>query len=149
MRRGTRSLHCLGLKSTYDGCWGTKAPIIATPFHLKSTFDSASTYDGCWGAKAPIIAIQFDLKSTCDSPECTYHDTMSCSTWVELPWMGAHTNPSIMMTPALLSFGHLRKLLQRRWSVPSLHSRLVEMCCAPLLLLRPYLLPFSSRWLQR
>ena len=61
MRRGARSLHYLGLKSTYDGCWGTKAPIIAIPFHLKSTFDS---------------------------PERTYHDAMSCSTWVELPGIG-------------------------------------------------------------
>jgi hypothetical protein len=122
MRRGARSLHYLGLKSTYDGCWGAKAPIIAIPFHLKSTFDS---------------------------PECTYHDAMSCSTWVELPGIGAHTNPSIMMTPALLSFGHLLKVFQRRWSVPSLHSRLEEIFCPPLLLLLPYLLPFISRWIQR
>ena len=102
MRRGARSLHYLGLKSTYDGCWGAKAPIITIPFHLKSTFDS---------------------------PECTYHDAMSCSTWVELPGIGAHTNPSIMMTPALLSFGHLLKVFQRRWSVPSLHSWLEEIFC--------------------
>ncbi len=65
MRQGARSLHYLGFKSTYDGCWGAKAPIIAIPFHLKSTFDS---------------------------PECTYHDAMSCSTWVELPGIGAHNS---------------------------------------------------------
>ena len=62
MWQGTQLLHYLGLKSTYDGCWG---------------------------AKAPIIAIQFDLKSTFDSPERTYHDAMSCSTWVELPGIGS------------------------------------------------------------
>ena len=51
-------------------------------------------------AKAPIM-------TQCHAQlEWSFHELV--------PGIGAHTNPSIMMTPALLSFGHLLKLLQRR-----------------------------------